>query len=44
MEIFKLSPAGKDFLWSGMRLKNEYSKSIDMMPLAETWGGSVRVL
>ncbi len=41
MEIFKLSPAGKDYLWGGTRLKNEYSKSIDMKPLAETWECSV---
>ena len=41
MEIFKLSPAGKDYLWGGTRLKNEYSKSIDMTPLAETWECSV---
>ena len=37
MEIFKLSPVGKDYLWGGTRLKNEYGKMIDMMPLAETW-------
>ncbi len=41
MEIFKLSPAGKDYLWGGMRLKNEYGKNIDMTPLAETWECSV---
>lgn len=41
MEIFKLSPAGKDYLWGGMRLKNEYGKKIDMTPLAETWECSV---
>ena len=41
MEIFKLSPAGKDYLWGGTRLKNEYGKSIDMTPLAETWECSV---
>ena len=37
MEIFKLSPTGKDYLWGGTRLKNEYGKHIDMTPLAETW-------
>ncbi len=41
MELFKLSPAGKDYLWGGTRLKNEYGKSIDMTPLAETWECSV---
>ena len=41
MEIIKLSPAGKDYLWGGTRLKDEYGKNIDMMPLAETWECSV---
>ncbi len=41
MEIFKLIPAGKDYFWGGTRLKNEYGKSIDMTPLAETWECSV---
>lgn len=37
MEIMKLSPAGKDYLWGGSRLKEEYGKAIDLDPLAETW-------
>ena len=41
MEIIKLSPAGKDYLWGGTRLKDEYGKNIDMAPLAETWECSV---
>lgn len=32
-----LSPAGKDYLWGGERLKTEYGKKIDLFPLAETW-------
>ena len=32
-----LSPAGKDYLWGGERLKKEYGKKLDMSPLAETW-------
>ena len=32
-----LSPAGKDYLWGGERLKSEYGKKIDLTPLAETW-------
>ena len=32
-----LSPAGKDYLWGGERLKDEYGKKIDLVPLAETW-------
>lgn len=41
MEIMKLIPSGKDYLWGGIRLKNEYGKKIDMTPLAESWECSV---
>lgn len=41
MEILKLFPAGKDYLWGGTRLRDEYGKKIDMNPLAETWECSV---
>ncbi len=34
---FLLSPAGKDYLWGGSRLKDHYQKEIDLDPLAETW-------
>ena len=34
---FFLSPVGKDYLWGGSRLKEEFNKDIDMVPLAETW-------
>lgn len=34
---FLLRPAGKDYLWGGSRLKDDFSKDIDMEPLAETW-------
>ena len=34
---FFLKPAGKDYLWGGRRLNDDYAKNIDMMPLAETW-------
>lgn len=34
---FLLKPAGKDYLWGGMRLNEIYGKGIDMSPLAETW-------
>lgn len=37
MEILKLIPAGKDYLWGGTRLKTEYNKNINLEPLAETW-------
>lgn len=34
---FLLKPAGKDYLWGGSRLKDDFCKEIDMTPLAETW-------
>ncbi len=34
---FLLRPAGKDYLWGGRRLNDEFEKGIDMTPLAETW-------
>lgn len=41
MEILKLQPCGKDYLWGGNRLRDEYGKKIDLTPLAETWECSV---
>lgn len=41
MEIMKLIPTGKDYLWGGVRLRDEYGKKIDLTPLAETWECSV---
>jgi mannose-6-phosphate isomerase len=38
---FLLSPAGKDYLWGGRRLKDSFSKNIPLTPLAETWECSV---
>ena len=37
MEILKLIPTGKDYLWGGTKLKEEYGKKLDLTPLAETW-------
>lgn len=34
---FLLRPCGKDYLWGGSRLNDDFSKGIDMSPLAETW-------
>lgn len=34
---FLLKPAGKDYLWGGMRLRTEYNRPVQMEPLAETW-------
>ena len=41
MEIMKLIPTGKDYLWGGTRLREEYNKKIELTPLAETWECSV---
>lgn len=32
-----LRPSGKDYLWGGQRLNDEFEKGIEMSPLAETW-------
>lgn len=34
---FLLKPAGKDYLWGGNRLNDDFSKGMDLSPLAETW-------
>lgn len=36
-EPFLLSPAGKDYLWGGTRLKTDFAKDLNLTPLAETW-------
>lgn len=36
-EPFLLAPAGKDYIWGGTRLNDDFSKNIAMNPLAETW-------
>ena len=37
MEPMLLKPVGKDNLWGGNRLKEEFYKNIPVTPLAETW-------
>lgn len=37
VELIKLIPTGKDYLWGGTQLRVEYGKKIDLTPLAETW-------
>jgi mannose-6-phosphate isomerase len=32
-----LKPSGKDYLWGGQRLNDEFEKGIALNPLAETW-------
>lgn len=34
---FLLAPSGKDYLWGGERLSDDFNKNIDCRPLAETW-------
>lgn len=34
---FLLEPAGKDYLWGGSRLNDDFGKKIALSPLAETW-------
>lgn len=41
MKALKLRPVGKDYLWGGTRLREEYGKDIPLTPLAETWECSV---
>lgn len=37
MEILKLKPACKDYIWGGTRLKTEYNKESEAERLAESW-------
>lgn len=32
-----LRPTGKEYLWGGRRLNDEFEKNLDVFPLAETW-------
>ena len=34
---FLLKPAAKNYLWGGRRLKDEFCKESEQVPLAETW-------
>lgn len=34
---FLLKPVGKNYLWGGTRLNDDFAKGIDIFPLAETW-------
>lgn len=36
-EPLLLRPSGKDYLWGGNRLNEDFEKQIDLSPLAETW-------
>lgn len=34
---FLLEPTGKDYLWGGKRLNDDFGKNLKIKPLAETW-------
>ncbi len=33
----RLLPAGQDYIWGGRRLRDDFSKDLELSPLAETW-------
>ena len=37
MNILKLTPSCKDYLWGGSRLRSDFSIKSDLNPLAEAW-------
>ena len=37
MALFKLSPAFKDYIWGGTKLKSVYKKECDFEKIAESW-------
>jgi len=37
MKPLKLTPAYKDYIWGGTKLKTEYGKKTDISPVAESW-------
>ncbi len=37
MAIFRLSPAFKDYLWGGTRLRDDFKKQCDYEKIAESW-------
>ena len=37
MAIFRLSPAFKDYLWGGTRLRDDFGKECDFEKIAESW-------
>lgn len=38
---FLLKPSGKDYLWGGNRINDDFGKGINLSPLAESWECSV---
>lgn len=42
MEIIKLLPAFKDYIWGGTKLRDKYGKKCDLDVIAESWEVSTR--
>ena len=38
---FLLKPSGKDYLWGGNRINDDFGKGINLSPLAESWECSI---
>ena len=38
---FLLKPSGKDYLWGGNRINDDFGKNINLSPLAESWECSI---
>ena len=38
---FLLKPSGKDYLWGGNRINEDFGKNINLSPLAESWECSI---
>ena len=41
MELIRLSPVFKDYLWGGTRLKDEFNFNTDLEIVAEAWLASI---
>ena len=37
MDILKLEPIFKDYIWGGTRLRDEFQMNTDLDPVAEGW-------
>lgn len=38
---FLLKPSGKDYLWGGNRINDDFGKNIKLSPFAESWRCSI---
>ena len=44
MNILKLTPSCKDYLWGGSRLRSDFGIKSDLNPLAEAWVPATRTV